>query len=339
MNNTTKYLALLLCLLLPTQQLIAEDATTHITTSSINEIAYQPEHSAPATTLSLNDSRISAETTGRISRIPVRVGDTIEKGALLIELICTDNRLRLRQASAAVTRANAQVTLAERQKKRTNSLRKDRNISEELFNQREADLKTARADLTSRLAAKEEAEVAVGRCRTTAPFGGIILERLAGEGEWVSPGEPLIRLLDNRRLEISAQIPSDRINSLKKAKSLTFESNRQQFSLQLRRLLPVVESRGRYREARLVFTADKALPGSSGRLLWQAPTPHLPPDLLLQRNGRLGLFLAVDGTAHFHPLPDAQEGQPAAVTLPPSSRLIIDGRQGLNDGDQVQEKN
>ncbi|MES9904618.1 MAG: efflux RND transporter periplasmic adaptor subunit [Sedimenticola sp.] len=331
--------SLLASLLLICGQVIATEAITLVTTADLKDYQFHPKHSAPATTLSLNDSRISAETAGRISRIPVRVGDTIKKGALLIELICTDNRLRLRQASAAVTRANALVTLAERQKKRTNSLRKDRNISEELFNQREADLKTARADLASRLAAKEEAEVAVGRCRTTAPFGGILLERLAGEGEWVSPGQPLIRLLDNHRLEISAQIPNDRINSLKKAKSLTFESNRQQFNLELRRLLPVVESRGRYREARLVFTADNALPGSSGRLLWRAPTPHLPPDLLLQRDNRLGIFLAVNGTARFHPLPDALEGQPAAVTLPPSSRLIIDGRQGLNDGDPVQEKN
>lgn len=339
MNPPGRHLTLLLCLIVPVQQLIADENGTHISTSSIKERLYQPEYSAPTTVLSLNDSRISAETSGRISHIPVRVGDTITKGALLIELTCTDSQLRLRQASAAVTSARAQVTLAERQIKRTTSLRKDRNISEELFNQREANLKIARADLASRLAAKEETEIAIGRCRISAPFGGIVLERLASEGEWVSPGHPLVRLLDNHRLEVSSQIPSDRAESLKQAGAFAFETHRQRFDLKLRHLLPVEESRGRYREARLVFSGDSALPGSSGRLLWRASLPHLPADLLVQRGNRLGLFLAVDGVARFHPLPDALEGQPAAVTLPPSSRLIIDGRQGLIDGDLVQEKN
>ncbi|MEJ1337199.1 MAG: efflux RND transporter periplasmic adaptor subunit [Candidatus Sedimenticola sp. (ex Thyasira tokunagai)] len=329
----------LLVTLLSLGEVIADEPAVLITTASVGEMLFYPEQSAPATTLSLNNSRISAETVGRIRELPVRVGDQIEKGALLAALTCTDNRLRLRQAEAAVTNARAQLTLADRQIKRTRSLHKDRNISEELFNQREADQKSARANLASSIAAKEEAAVAVNRCNIIAPFSGIILERVASEGEWITAGTPLVRLLDSERLEVSAQIPTDLVESLKKGSGHTLDSSRRQFPLNLRHLLPVVKPRERNREARLTFSGKTALPGSSGRLLWKTATPHLPADLLLQRGNRLGLFLSVDGKARFHSLADALEGQPAAVNLPPSSRLIIEGRQGLMDGDPVQVKN
>lgn len=327
-----------LALLLSAGITCAEEDATLVSTASIGETRIYPEESAPATTLSLNDSRISAETSGRIQVLQVRVGDRVNAGDLLGELDCRDNQLRLRQAGAAVTVAQAQLTLANRQIERTRSLHKDRNISEELYNQREADQKSARANLTSATAAREEADVAVARCRITAPFDGIVLERLASEGEWITPGQPLVRLLDSERLEVSAQIPSDRVESLIQGSGYTLDANRERYALTLRHLLPVVQSRERNREARFTFTAGAALPGSSGRLLWKAATPYLPADLLLRREGRLGVFLAEAGRARFHPLASALEGQPAAIDLPPSSRLIIEGRAGLSDGDPVEEK-
>ncbi len=325
------FLAILL-----TAQAGADEATTIVTSAPLSQLTFYPQFSAPASTLSLNNSHISAETSGRIEGIAVNVGDVVEKGAILATLDCRDNSIRVRQAEAAISAARARVDLARKQSLRTKSLRKERNISEELFNQREADLSTSRADLQSQSAALDKARLDETRCRITSPFIGVVTKRLASEGEWVNTGQPLLQLLDSRRLEVSAQLPVDRIESITSASNITLEANNESHTLKLRQVVPAVESRGRNREVRLTFSDIAALPGSTGRLQWTATRPFLPADIPVRRNGQLGLFLLEQERARFHPLANALEGQPVRVDLPPESALIIEGRQSLSDNQAVE---
>ncbi len=319
---------LLLVLLATTAQ--AQDRVTNVTTSNLGDRIIYPEFSVPATTLSINDSRISAETSGRILEVPVLVGDRVNQGQLLARLDCRNNQARLQQVQAALQAATARNILANRQIERTLSLRQAQNVSEELLDQRESNLDTAKADQQAQQARLVEAKLEVQRCQILAPFTGIVMQRIKAEGEWITPGQSVIHLLDSERLEISAQVPVDQVSSLNNASSYMLTTNQGSFSLKLRHVLPVVGKRGRNREVRFEFDAEMALPGSTGRLTWRSSIPHLPADIPVRRGDDLGIFLAVDGTAKFHPLPNALEGQPTPVDLPVESRIIIEGRHALN---------
>lgn len=327
-----------ICMLLPmlTATVAAEQTAIAVTTESIGELAYQPLNSAPATTLSLNDSRVSPQTSGYILSLPVRVGEQVEAGQLLAELDCTVNISRQKRAKAALESAQARVDLARRQIVRTKALRKERNIAEEILDQRESDLETAHAELDQATAGLEETRHAVRHCSITAPFKGVVTERLAAEGEWVVPGATLVRLLDTERLEVSAQIPLDQIDSLRQAKFPELLVGNERYPLSLRLMLPTVDQRGRNREARFDFTGNAALPGSSGRLQWLDSQFHLPADIPVRRQEKLGVLLELNGRARFHPLPHALEGHPAAIDLPPKTQVILTGRQKVEDGDIVQ---
>ncbi len=313
----------------------AESVPVSVTTGALADYIFHPEHSAPATTLSLNESRISAETSGSLQSLPVLVGQQLKKGNVIAQLDCSDNELRLEKSKATLLSIGARVTLAQRQIKRSASLRKSRNVSEERLNQQQADLKIARADYRSQQAAIKEADLAVSRCKITAPFAGVVAERLVGEGHWLTPGQSIIHLVDNQRLEISAELSSDIAQTLSGAENIKLESNQGTFTLTLSRLVPIIKSSGRNQEARLTFKSMRALPGTTGRLVWQAYEPYIAADIPVQRNKVLGLFLAKQGKAHFHPLPEALEGQPALVQLPAQTKLIIEGRHSLNDGDNI----
>lgn len=314
----------------------AQERVINVTVATLDDKIIYPEFSVPATTLSINDSSISAETSGSILKIPVLVGDQVKQGQLLASLDCRNNEARLIQARAALEAAQAQNTLARRQIDRTQSLRASKNISEELFNQREASLDSAQADQQAQKAKLEEAELEVQRCNITAPFTGIITQRLKAEGEWITPGQPVIQLLDSERLEVSAQVSVDIVATLDHASGFTLETNQGKYPLKLRRLLPVVAERGRNREVRFEFSAKTALPGSTGRLLWRSSGAHLPADIPVSRAGKLGVFLAEKDKAIFHTLPQALEGQPAQVDLPLNSKIVIEGRQALMDQDRIQ---
>ena len=341
-NNSTGYGHQLLCCILlsiATIPGLAEERPIQVTTAKLGDITFFQEHSAPATTLSLNESRISAETNGTILSIPVQVGDTVEKGTLLTALDCRDNQLRLQKAQAGLASIEARVTLANRQILRTKSLRKTSSVSEERLNQQEADLKIAQADRSVQYATIAEAKLNKERCQITAPFAGVVRERLASEGEWVNPGQPLIRLTDRERLEVSAQVSVDLIDSLHEAEKILLESNQGTHEVTIRQIAPVVESLGRNREVRLLFTNGRALPGSSGRLVWQSRQRYVPADLPVRRGDNLGLFLIENNKVRFFPLPGALEGHPAQVDLSIDTPLIIEGRQALNDGASIELAN
>ncbi|WP_275097657.1 efflux RND transporter periplasmic adaptor subunit [Sedimenticola hydrogenitrophicus] len=317
----------------------AEERPIQVTTARLGEVTIYQEYSAPATTLSLNESRISAETTGTVLDIPVRVGDRVERDALLTALDCRDNQLRLQQAEAGLASIAARITLASRQIERTRLLRKSRSASEEQLNQQEADLQIAEAERRAQQASIAEARLNRQRCEIRAPFAGVVRERLVGEGEWVNPGQPLIRLTDLEHLEISAQVSVDLIGSLREADTIVLETNQGSYPVRLRRIVPVVEALGRNREVRLQFSDGGTLPGSSGRLLWRSLRPQVPADLPVRREGRLGLFLVEQEKARFFPLPDALEGHPARVDLPADTLLVIEGRQAVTNGTRIEQTN
>jgi len=336
----TLHLSLFAALLIIQSPMVsaAEADAINVTTGALSEHVFHPEYSAPATTLSLNESSISARTSGSLQTLPVRVGQQLEKGALIAELDCGDNTLRLDKAKAVLTSISARVTLAQRQIKRSKSLIKSRNVSEERLNQQQADLKTARADYQSQQAVIKEAKLAISRCQIKAPFTGVVTERLVGEGQWLTPGHPIIKLIDNQRLEISAQVSSDIARTLSQADGIKLVSNQGTFPVTLSRLVPVIKSRGRNQEARLMFKASSALPGTTGRLVWQTYAPYIAADLPVNRQDKLGVFIAEQGKARFYPLPDALEGQPAQAKLPAQTLLILEGRHALNDGDSISVK-
>lgn len=311
------------------------DAPMLVRAAPLAELTLQPQRSAPATVLTLNDSRLSAEVQGRVLRIAVNVGDEVSVGAVLAELDCRDHQLALAQARAEAERADAQRALARRQLDRARSLAEQRNISEELLQQRETELVAAATALELAQVVIQQAELRIQRCTVRAPFDGVVTARLAQVGELATPGTAMVQLVDRRRLEVSAQVPVDALASLQSAQEVWLEAETERAALTLARITPVVNSAARTREVRLRFAAEAVLPGAAGRLVWRAAAPHVPANLLVARNGTLGVFVVNDGRAHFVAVPQAQEGQPAPVDLPPNTLVVTEGRYGLRDGAAV----
>jgi len=285
----------------------------------------------------LNRSNIVAQTGGELQDLPVRVGQRVAKGATLARLDCRDNRLLLRQQQALAESAQARLELARKQMRRIRSLAGERNVSEELLNQSEFELADAHAGLARTQATREGAELAVARCDIEAPFAGIILARLASLGEYLSPGQPVVTLLDHHQLEIKAILPADLAKAAAAAGKPTLDLDGARYPLRFARLVAAIDPLGRSQEARFTFADSTALPGASGRLTWQAEHPHVPADLVVERDGRLGLFIADGKTARFHPLPHAIEGRPAPVaSLADESPVVQSGRDALMDGAAIE---
>ena len=310
--------------------------TIAVRAQPLSDLLRQPEFSVPASVRPLNAPSLAAEISGRVESIPVRVGDQVEAGAMLVKLDCRYHQSRLQANKAQLKRIEAQLSFANTQLNRNQALNKKKTISDEVLDQSRTNLLSAQADLQNQRELIRQAEIDVERCVITSPFDAIVTARLAHEGGLASPGTPLLNVVQLTHPEVSAELSSAEAASLENAQALRFNYDASNYALQLLHLLPVVDERTRTREARLVFKQTAAPIGAAGRLVWQGRSDELPANYLVRRDQRLGIFLAEDGAARFHALADAREGQPVRIDVDPEKLLITDGRQRLQDGDTIE---
>jgi len=305
-----------------------------VTTRKLGDILFYPVRDAPATAVSLHDTRVSAQISGLLLSIDVRVGDTIEKGSVVARLDCRDFEIAVSEAKFAHEAGQAKYQFDKSQLDTAKKLSRKKSISSEEVDRRVSRASMSAADVRRLEAALDAASRSVDKCAIRAPFDAVVIERLASLGDYVVQGSPVVRLLDQENIEVSAKVQEQDLDSLRMAKDLAFVERSNSYGLQLRTVLPLMESKIRSYEVRLTFADDRASPGSAGRLRWKILNPHISTDLLVRRKG-LGVFIENNGLAEFVPLENAREGQPAPIDLDTSANVIIDGRYALKHGDSV----
>lgn len=290
------------------------------------DIAVYPTRSAQAQVVSLNESQVAAEISAIIKRLPPEPGQTLAKGAVLAELDCRDYQLATESAQAALAATEAQARLAEQQHRRAVQLAQEKFISKDLLDTRTTELDAARANVAVNRAAAKTAQRQEGKCVVRAPFPAVVVERLAQVGEMATPGTPLVKLLDRSRIQVKAEVQEGDVAGLAQAKSINFVSPAGDVPLKLLRISPAQARSTRLSEARLAFKSRPAAAGTSGQVQWATPQPHIPSNLVVRRNGRLGVFVSEGDTPRFVPLPEAQEGRPAPANgLGKNSSIVVNG--------------
>lgn len=301
----------------------------------LSSVAIFQQLRAPATVTSTSNSRISAEVSARIITFPAAVGETVKRGDTIVTLDKRDYQLALDLEQAKLEELQARIDLADYELKRAQSLSQKQAVSEQLLKQRESELNSLRADEKAQRAALALAKRNLDKTVIRAPFPAVITEHLGQVGELATPGTPLLQILDNSSLEVSAKIQEHHAEAIRQAKSLAFIQDGKSYALHLRAITPAIDSTTRTREIRLTFMDQRPLPGSAGELVWKQSSTSLPADLIVKRDGQLGVFVVNNNRAQFVPLPNAEEGRPAVTDLPSNTSIVTQGRFRLQDGDAI----
>ncbi|NKN34133.1 efflux RND transporter periplasmic adaptor subunit [Marichromatium bheemlicum] len=320
-------------LLLPA--LAGAEAVLSVTTVELGTVLVHPVREAPAEAVALNDTRLGAEINGVIAAIDVAVGDRVERGQVLARLDCTPHEIKVARAQAALAAGRATLEFSELQLDNARRLSARRSISQEELDKREADARTRKAELDRLQAALDAAEYTASKCTIVAPLNAVVIERIASVGDYAVPGTEILRLLDDENIEVSAKVQEQDLGGLEAAAEVRFVGRLRDHPVRLRTVLPLLERRLRTYEVRLRFVAEPAPPGAAGRLRWRVGGGRIPADLLVRRDGGFGVFVLEDGRARFQSLPEARAGHPAATSLAPTTRLIVDGRFRVEDGEAV----
>ena len=153
-------------------------------------------------------STVSAQTAGEIIELPFDVNDFVPKGSVVLRIDDTRQKAGLEKAIANEAEARARLKEADSNYQRNLRLIKEDAVSKSQLDKSEADLKSARAQVKLLAAAVKEAREQWEYTTVTAPFDGVLVERLVEPGEHVQVGTPLGTGLSLERLRVKAEVPA-----------------------------------------------------------------------------------------------------------------------------------
>jgi RND family efflux transporter MFP subunit len=155
------------------------------------------------------DLQVVAPEPARIAELPRAEGDRVVMGDLLVRFEIPSTTAEVPKQRAELARAQARVENARAAQTRARELFERGVAARKEMEDADRDLADTQAAVAQAQAALSAAETAATRLIVRAPFTGIIAKRMHNPGDLVeaSAGDPVLRLVDPRRLEVTASVP------------------------------------------------------------------------------------------------------------------------------------
>ena len=163
----------------------------------------------PGKLLPIEQSKLAFEIPGKIRKINVDVGDSVNKGQILAKL---DDREALAQAN----QAKASYDLSKQVLERFEDLRKQGHISVQ-------DLDKAKSDFIIAKSQYEFYKVKLDQTNLISPFNGVIQNRFLDTGTVINSGIPILEIIDSNYVEAHISVPVIYLEDMKLGGEYDFE--------------------------------------------------------------------------------------------------------------------
>lgn len=210
------------------------------------------------------DATVRSEISAPVIETLIDQGQHVTAGQLLIRLDDTAIRDQLLSARSAVTTAQANLTVAQHDDDRNETLLKAGAIAERTAEQSRAQVTSAKAQLTAAQAQLAAAEKQSSNTRITAPFTGIVSARSVNAGDVVSPGTALVTVVDPSTMRLEASVPAEALSAVRLGAPVDFSVTgypNRHFSGRVTRINPIADPATR--QVRIIAS----LPNNGGTLV------------------------------------------------------------------------
>jgi RND family efflux transporter MFP subunit len=322
----------------------AED-TVPVTLVPVQERSFRPTVAFTGTLLAVNRAELKAEVAGRVTRVAVQEGDTVAAGALLGAQDEDDYLLGVQAAEAQLAQAKAQALQAQRDNDRAVSLLEKRSITRQAAQQAETVFHATRAAAHAADSNLGLARLRLKKARLVAPFAGQVARRAVQPGETLAPGQLAFEVVDNRKLEIRADLPTEAMAQVKVGQRATFRAIGVARPVEGRvaQVSPSLSQDGRTLRVRLeVPNPDGALKGGlfvEGVILGEGETRSaaLPATLLKAQDRDAEVFIAEQNVARRRriTLGVEQDGFRPVTGLNLGLQVIDSGKELVGEGSRL----
>lgn len=288
---------------------------------------------------------VAARIGGPVHEFKVTVGDRVKQGDVIAVL--DKGRLKwerelmrseVKRYTQAIKTAQQTRRVAEVEKERQEELKRlDLVANSRLHEERarvavaDSQIAEARNQLVTAKANLQLAEISMKDATVRAPYNGVITQRHTEIGSFVSVGEAIVTMIDDKNLELDVDVPARNISGLTPGTVVPVVlTNGKRLKAKVRAVVPDENPQTRTRSVRLTPIKNgpvgELVPNQSATL--EIPTSAggkvltVHKDAVLNQQGKTLVYVVADGKANIRPvsLGDAV-----------GSRFIV--LNGLKDGD------
>ncbi|MBI1781254.1 MAG: efflux RND transporter periplasmic adaptor subunit [Sphingobacteriales bacterium] len=247
-------------------------------------------------------ANISTRVMGRITNIYVKAGDKVNKGQLLATISDEDIRAKRAQTDAMIAEAEAAYANAQKDYDRFNNLYKQQSATAKELDNVTLQYNSAKARVDAAKQMRSEVNASLSYSSLTAPFSGVVTQKLAEVGSIANPGMPIVTIEQSGILQVSASIAESDISNihLGDAATLLIKSTGKNFEGKVIQLNPSSQFTGGQ------YIVKISIPESAKKDIYS------------------GMFVSVT-----IPLKEAKETNPNVILVPASAIVNRDELTGI----------
>jgi RND family efflux transporter MFP subunit len=184
-----------------------------VTLSTVSE-GSQPAILASGEVEAVQTANISTRVMGRITDIFVKTGDRVNKGQLLARVWDEDIKAKRAQADAMIAEAEGAYATAQKDYDRFNNLYQQQSATAKELDNVTLQSNTAKARVAAARQMRTEVNAVLSYSSLTAPFAGVVTQKLSEAGSMANPGMPVLTIEQDGILQVSASIAESDISNI-----------------------------------------------------------------------------------------------------------------------------
>lgn len=299
----------------------------------------------PGTVVPDQRARIASRLMGYIKDLDVQVGQAVERGQALFSIDSSDIRSQIAQAQAAYQQAQAALTDAKLDLDRFQKLFKEDSVSKQQYDKIRLQYSVAQENLAAAKSGLDQAKSQLKYANVTAPFSGVVVEKMAVAGDLAAPGNPILSIENLNSLSVQTEVSGELFAALRNGDKATVLIDGQAESMEgtIYTLVGAADPRTRTHTVKLSLPAGKNInSGTFARVSFtqgERQTLMVPTSAVVTRAGIEGVFVMEDAKAYFHMVRTGMQiGNEieiqSGVVL--GDKVVVSNNQSMLNGDQIE---
>jgi RND family efflux transporter MFP subunit len=187
--------------------LTTQEAVRPVRTMTLGVAPESGRRSFPGHAEANEEADLSFRLAGSLIELSANIGDKVKKGQVLAKLDPTDFQVRLRDAEAELSSAEANLEVANVMLTRSRNLFEKKAGPQVEVDRAAAQVESTKANVAALRTKRDIAQSELSYAQLTAPFDGIIAARYVQNFQTVQIKQPILRLLDTSRIKFGVDLP------------------------------------------------------------------------------------------------------------------------------------
>lgn len=184
-----------------------------VTLSTVSQ-GNQPSILASGEVEAVQTANISTRVMGRITNILVKVGERVNKGQLLATIWDEDMKAKRAQAESMIIEAEVAHATAQKDYDRFNNLYKQQSATARELDNSALQYNSTKARVAAARQMRGEVNAILSYSSLTAPFSGVVTQKLGEVGSIANPGMPILTVEQDDAFQVSASIAESDISKI-----------------------------------------------------------------------------------------------------------------------------